>query len=177
VSDVLAWCFHSPRRLGAVALVLLALVVGAGAAVRALIPAEGAPAPARPASTAAVAGTGGAVDAALAFTRAWASKPASASAEQWQRTLQPLVTPDLGRQLAYTDPAALPGGTPVGQPGIRFQEVQSALLEVRLSTGRTVLVTVVRSGDRWLASDVQPLAGDLGDVPSAAPAGPASRNG
>ncbi|HEX2808425.1 MAG TPA: hypothetical protein VHN80_19860, partial [Kineosporiaceae bacterium] len=87
--------------------------------------------------------------------------------EQWRRSVDPLATPDLVRGLAVTDPAALPGGAPAGDPTIRFVSVSSALIEVPLSSGTRVLVTVVLVNGHWLASDVQPVAGDPGDVPPA----------
>jgi hypothetical protein len=95
----------------------------------------------------------------------WASKPAAATDQQWRQSVEPLATAELARGLGLTDPAGLPGGVPQGEPTIRFVSVSSALIEVPLSTGRRVLVTVVLVNGRWLASDVQPLAGDLGDVP------------
>jgi hypothetical protein len=182
VSDLLAWCFHSPRRLLLVAVALVVLIIGVGAAVQALTPSSTSSPDARTTTvaTAAVANSGAAVDAAVAFTRAWASKPASVTVEQWRQGVQPLATPELARLLATTDPAALPGGGPAGEPGVRFLSAASALIEVPLSSGPRVLVTVVLLGGRWLAQDVQPLAGDAGAVggpgagPSAATAGGAS---
>jgi hypothetical protein len=172
VADLVTWCFHSPRRLLLVAAGLIAVVIGAGAVVRLALPAGGdAASVERPAASVSVAGSVAAVEAAVAFTRAWASKPASVTPAQWRQGLQPLVTPELGRLLAETDPAALPGGAPAGRPAVRFASVQSALIEVPLSTRQSVLVTVVlAAGGRWLASDVQPDAGDAG----AATPGPGS---
>jgi len=163
VADVLAWCFHSPRRLLVVAVALLAVVIGIGAGVRALTPGP-APTASRPPAPVAVAEAGPAVAAAVSFARAWATKAPTATVEQWRAGVQPLVTPEFGRLLATTDPAALPGGGPTGQPAVRFLSSASSLVEVPLSTGRRVLVTVVLLGGRWLVSDVQPLVGDLGDV-------------
>ena len=169
MADLLAWCFHSPRRLAAVLVGVLALLIGAGAAVNALLP-DGPPAPSRGGSAEAAGSpdAGPASAAALAFTRVWASKPAAVSDQQWRASIAPLATAELARGLALTDPAGLPGGVPQGAPTIRFVSVSSALLEVGLSTGRRVLVTVVLVNGRWLASDVQPLAGDSGDVPASA---------
>jgi hypothetical protein len=168
VAELLAWCFNSPRRLGAVLVGLLALLIGAGVAVNAI---RSGPSQRSPSSAVGVSGVspdaGPAVQAALAFTRAWASKPASVTDEQWRRSVDPLATPDLVRGLAVTDPAALPGGAPAGDPTIRFVSVSSALIEVPLSSGTRVLVTVVLVNGHWLASDVQPVAGDPGDVPPA----------
>lgn len=173
MSDLLAWCFHSPRRLLLVAVALLAVVIGIGAAVRVLTP-RSTPQAAPSSAPVAVANAGPAVAAAVTFTRAWASKAPSASPEQWRAGLAPLVTPELGRLLATTDTAALPGGGPTGQPGVRFLSSASSLVEVPLSTGRRVLVTVVLLGGHWLVSDVQPLAGDAGDVGGGAGGAPGS---
>jgi hypothetical protein len=174
VAELLAWCFHSPRRLAAVLVGLLAVLVGAGVAVNAV---RSGPVQ-RPSSAVGVSGlspdAGPAVQAALAFTRAWASKPASSTAEQWRQAVSPLATPELVRGLAVTDPGALPGGAPTGDPTIRFVSVSSALIEVPLSTGTRVLVTVVLVNGHWLASDVQPVQGDPGDAPGDAPGAGAS---
>ena len=168
MAELLAWCFHSPRRLAAVLVGLLALLIGAGVAVNAV---RSGPAQRPSSSAAGVSGlspdAGPAVQAALAFTRAWASKPASSTDEQWRQSVSPLATPELVRGLAVTDPGALPGGAPTGDPTIRFVSVSSALIEVPLSTGTRVLVTVVQVNGHWLASDVQPVEGDSGDVPGA----------
>jgi hypothetical protein len=166
VAELLAWCFHSPRRLAAVLAGLLVLLIGAGVAVTAIRGDSGAHSSSSAAGLSGVSPDAGpAVQAAVAFTRAWASKPASSTDEQWRRSVGALATPDLLRGLAVTDPSALPGGAPAGDPVIRFVSVSSALIEVPLSTGIRVLVTVVLVNGHWLASDVQPVAGDPGDVP------------
>jgi hypothetical protein len=174
VANLLAWCFDSPRRLFGVLLVGLVVLVGGGAVVRATIgssasggsgPVPGVPNDAPQAQQA--------MTAALTFARAWASKPASLSAEQWRAQLAPLATPDLMRGLAVTDPASLPGGTPQGSATVRFVSVSSSLIEVPLSTGTRVLVTVVLLNGRWVASDVQPAVGDAGNVPPASALAPA----
>lgn len=169
MADVVAWCFHSPRRLLAVLVVAVAVLIGIGMAVRSLGP-HTAAAPSRaPSSTASMADSRAPVNAAVAFTRRWASKPDSATAEQWRQGLEGLVTPELGRLLADTDPAGLPGGEPAGDPTVRFLSAASAMIEVPLSTGRRVLVTVVLFNGRWLAYDVRPVAGDVGAASGAAP--------
>jgi hypothetical protein len=170
VPDLIAWCFHSPRRLLAVAVAALALTVGAGVVVQALrddpAPVGGsAGAPGIPADTAPALG------AAVAFTRQWAAVPPGQTAAQWRARLTPLVMPGLAAGLAQTDPAALPGGVPEGKPTVRFFSVSSAMIQVPLSSGRSVLVTVVLSGGRWLVDDVQPLTGNAGDDPGATGSG------
>lgn len=172
--DVVAWCFHSPRRLLAVVLAVVVLVIGAGVAWQSRSE-GGTEAGAKPSAIGAPQDSRPAVEAAVAFARAWATNPPGQSADQWRTRLSGLVTPELAAGLAQTDPAALPGGTPEGEPAIRFFSVSSALVEVALSTGRHILVTVVYYTDgRWLASDVQPLAGNAGDVPDPSPAPPAA---
>jgi hypothetical protein len=163
VSDLLAWCFHSPRRLLLVGVALVAVLILVGAGVRELSPGASRPSPSTSAAASVpVRNAGPAVQAAVAFTKAWASKPESQSAEEWQGTLEPLVTPELGRLLATTDPAQLPGGAPTDGASVRFVSASSALVEVPLTTGKGVLVTVVLLNGRWLAQDVEPVAGDVG---------------
>jgi hypothetical protein len=173
VAELLAWIFHSPRRLLAVLIGFLAVVVGVGLLVQAAMPGQSPPGTTPTGVTAAGPDAEQATQAALAFTRAWASKPEGQTAEQWRQSLVPLTTPDLQRGLSLTDPATLPGGRPQGTPTVRFIAVASSLVEVPLSTGSRVLVTVVRVNAHWIASDVQPVSGNAGDVP-AAPAGSSS---
>jgi hypothetical protein len=166
VADLLAWCFHSPRRLLLVAAVVVAVVLGGVVAAQALWPGRaGEPGP-RASGVEAPAGSEPAVAAAVEFARRWASVPQGQDARQWRAGLAGLVTPELARGLAETDPAGLPGGAPDGQPVLRFVSVSSALVEVPLSGGHRVLVTVVLADRRWLASDVQPVEGNVGDVPA-----------
>ena len=170
MAELLAWIFHSPRRLLAVLIGLLAVVIGVGLLVQAAMPRQPSSGTAPTGVTAAGPDTEQATQAALAFTRAWASKADGQTAEQWRQSLVPLTTPDLQRGLSLTDPATLPGGRPQGTPTVRFIAVASSLVEVPLSTGSRVLVTVVRVNAHWVASDVQPVSGNAGDVP-ASPAG------
>jgi hypothetical protein len=80
--------------------------------------------------------------------------------------LAPLATDDLAAALRLTDPSSLPGAAPSGEPDVRFVAQSSALVAVPLSTGATVLVTVIDSpgGGGWRVSDIQPDTGDVGDV-------------
>ena len=174
MADLLSWAFHSPRRVLVLAVVLVAVLVGAGAAFRAVGsgPASGDGSADRSAQPVALADQGAAAAAAATFTRAWASKPADRSVQQWRQDLHGLITPELERLLADTDPSSLPGGAPSGRTVVRFVSGASAMIEVPLTTGRRVLVTVVLFNGRWLANDVQPLAGNDGDVPGVAPSTP-----
>jgi hypothetical protein len=165
VHELIAWCFHSPRRLLAVGAVAIALLLAGAVMVQTMLSDDGHRAGGVPSAVTAPAGTGAALSAAVEFTRRWASVPPGQTVEQWRAGMAGRVTSDLASGLALTDPAALPGGTPVGQPVVRFVSVASALVEVPLSSGRHVLVSVVLSGKTWLASDVQPLEGNAGDVP------------
>jgi hypothetical protein len=160
--EVIAWCFHSPRRLFAVGVAAIVLVLGAALAVQALSPGDGLAAGKGPAGAAVPADTGAAVTAAVEFTRRWASVPAGGTAEQWRAGLNGRVTSDLASGLAQTDPAALPGGAPSGSPVVRFVSDSSAMVEVPLSSGKPVLVTVVLNGKTWLVNDVQPFEGNVG---------------
>lgn len=171
---MIAWCFHSPKRLFLVVATAAALVIGTGIAVQAVrsgsqrssaepsVP-VGVPADTRPA-----------VEAARTFAARWAAGPTGQTAEQWRAGLAPLVTHELEGGLQKTDPATLPGGAPEGEPVIRFFSVSSAMIQVPLSSGRPVLVTVVFSQGRWLTSDIQPFAGNAGDEPLGSPSGAVS---
>ncbi|MDQ1286597.1 MAG: hypothetical protein QG622_162 [Actinomycetota bacterium] len=167
--DLVAWCFHSPRRLFAVVAAVAVLVIGTAATVQVLAGGDGPPAAGESAPSGVPADAEPAVTAAVAFTRRWAAVPAGKSAAEWRAGLVQLVTPELAAGLEKTDPAALPGGTPAGKPSLRFFSVSSAMVEVPLSAGRPVLVTVVFSGGRWLAEDIQPLTGNVGAEPGTTP--------
>ncbi len=169
--DLLNWAFRSPGRFAAVVLAALALVValsvvsrGAGTSAD-QAPGEGR----RAAAPTATAAPGSLPEAepylrtAVDFARVWAVLPSGGTTAQWRASLAPLVTPELARGLALTDPAGLPGGTPTGSPALRFLASSSALVEVPLSSGVSVLVTVVDTGGGVRkVSDVQPNQGDFG---------------
>jgi hypothetical protein len=172
LSDAIAWACHSPRRLAvAIGAPLVVIVV-----IGSWLAQQGTPAGAatlRGSSPAPVAGptatevarvpdTRPFVDAAVRFTRAWAHLAPGQTAEQWRIALAPLITSDLAAGLAQTDPGALPGGAPTGQPVVRFVAQGSALVAVPLSTGKTVVVTVVDRDGVWKIADVQPDVGDYG---------------
>jgi hypothetical protein len=171
VHEVIAWVFHSPRRLLVVVVAAIALLLLGALAVQATRPGAGRSGDGAASGVAAPVDAAPAVSAAVDFARRWASVPSGQAAEQWRAGLSGRVTPELAAGLALTDPATLPGGSPSGEPVIRFVSVSSALVEVPLSSGRPVLVTVVSSNGRWLASDVQPVEGNAGDVPVASPSG------
>lgn len=172
--DVIAWCFHSPRRLLAVGVTAIVVLLAVAAAGQALLGGSSSGAGSPSPGVAAPADAAPAVAAAVEFTTRWASVPSGQTAGQWRAGLSDLVTPELAAGLELTDPVTLPGGGPDGQPVVRFLSVSSALIEVPLSSGRRILVTVVRVNARWLASDIQPLAGNLGDDPGPGSGGPSS---
>ena len=167
--DVARWVFRSPTHFAGTLAGIVAVLVLVGLALRGDGGAAGAaarPAPSPSRTQAAVArdlpAAAPFVDAAVTFARAWATLPEGATAAQWRETLRPLVTSDLATGLALTDPATLPGGTPTGTPTLRFLAASSALVEVPLSTGSSVLVTVVDDATGVRVSDVQPAEGDDG---------------
>jgi hypothetical protein len=164
VAEVIAWCFHSPRRLLVVVVTAVVVLLGGAAAIQAMRPGGNDGGAAGSSGVAVPVDSAPAVAAAVEFTRRWAGVPAGQDAAQWRAGLAGLVTPELAGGLALTDPASLPGGAPTGRPVVRFVSVSSALVEVPLSGSRSVLVTVVLANGHWLASDVQPLAGNAGDV-------------
>jgi hypothetical protein len=106
------------------------------------------------------------VTTAVHFVQEWARIRPGETAAQWQRRLAPLATDDLAAALRLTDPSSLPDAAPSGEPDVRFVAQSSALVAVPLSTGATVLVTVIDSpgGGGWRVSDIQPDTGDVGDV-------------
>lgn len=165
--DLVAWVFRSPLRFaGVVAAVLGVLIVGSLLTGSGDGGQRGTGAPASAPTGTAVAGSlpdaAPFVAAAVRFTAAWAQLPAGTTAAQWRAGLQPLVTADLARGLALTDPAQLPGTQPAGTPTVAFLATSSALVRVPLGDGSAVLVTVVDTAGRRLVSDVQPDQGDTG---------------
>lgn len=192
--DLVAWIFHSPRRLVLVAGVVLLAALGVGGLLSRLSGAGAAGGPVAtasptatptaettgrpsPAGTAAatptpVTGVSGAqapdaapfVTAAVRFTQVWGRLQPGETAAQWHDRVDPLATPELAAALRLTDPASLPGAAPTGRAVVRYLAETSALVAVPLTDGSTVLVTVVAQGGRWQVSDVQPDVGDAGDV-------------
>ena len=169
-AELVAWAFRSPRRLAAVAAIGVAVVVGLGywsqrgsepsqPQARSATSAPSASAPAQ------VPDASPFVDAAVRFVGQWASLRQGETAAQWQQRVTPLVTSDLAAALRLTDTTTLPGGSPAGEPEVRFVSGSSALVAVPLSTGGRVLVTVLQDAGAWRVSDVQPDEGDAGASP------------
>jgi hypothetical protein len=164
VGEVARWVFYSPRRL----FVTLAGIVVVVGLVTAAMTVDRPDAPAAP-TTRAEAGIAGLpaiepyVDAAVAFTNAWAHRDPGETTDEWIDGLTPYATPELLSALRTTDPANLPDTKVAGQPRARFVSDSSALLAVPLANGESVAVTVVSDGGKWKVSDVQPNTGDFGD--------------
>lgn len=160
--SLVAWVFRSGQRLVLVIVGLVAVLLVGGYFLSGRGPSGGSAATTTSAtsSAAGLPDVGPATDVAVRFTTRWASKPAGQTRTQWLDGLRPLVTQQLAAGLAYTDPEALPGGKPQGQPTVRYVSTASTLLAVPLSGGSQVLVTVVQDGGQWRVSDVQPAVGD-----------------
>ena len=163
VADAVAWVCRSPRRLAAFAVAVMAVVLvgsnligGSGQSGRAESRQESAPV----LTAAQVPDAGAYVSTAIRFVRAWNRVPQGKTVAQWQATLEPLATEELAKALSTTDPAALPGSAPQGEPVVRYLAQSSALIAVPLANGSSVLVTVVNDANGQRVSDVQPFAGD-----------------
>ena len=172
MAELVTWLCRSPRRLVTVlgGTLLVVVVVGSTVLRGGGAHPAGSAAGARPAapatSVAAVPDATPFVTAAVRFVAQWGHAAAGESAAHWQARVDPLATPDLAAALRQTDLASLPGGGPSGRPSVRYVAQSSAMIAVPLTTGETVLVTVVNSAGSWRVSDVEPDVGDYGDVGS-----------
>jgi len=170
-ADLASWLLRSPRRLAVIAILAIGGVLAIGNLTHGSVQPSAAPA-ATPATTppasvpAQVPDAQPFVTTAVHFVQEWARIRPGETAAQWQRRLAPLATDDLAAALRLTDPSSLPDAAPSGEPDVRFVAQSSALVAVPLSTGATVLVTVIDSpgGGGWRVSDIQPDTGDVGDV-------------
>jgi hypothetical protein len=159
---LVAWVFRSGQRLVLVVVGLVSVLLVGGYLLSGRGPSGGSSATATT-STRSAAGlpdVGPATDVAVRFTTRWAARPAGQTKTQWLDALRPMVTQQLAAGLTYTDPETLPGGTPDGQPTVRYASTASTLVSVPLSSGAPVLVTVVQDGGQWRVSDIQPSVGD-----------------
>ena len=193
MAEFVAWACRSPQRLLTVLAVTLIAVLGIGTLVVDHLSDETpGTTTTTPTVSAEVPDAAPFVRTAVEFARLWASPESGQSLEQWHARLAPMVTEDLAAGLRLTDLANLPGGEPGTTPTVRFVSGASALVAVPLTTGTTVLVTVVdtRAGSAdgdlgpgagadpggtadpsatqgsptgvWKVSDVQPDRGDYG---------------
>ncbi len=162
VADAVAWVCRSPRRLAVFAVTVMAIVlIGSNLLGGSNGTAKAHNGTSTPTVTAAqVPDAGAFVGMAVRFVQAWSQVPKGATVAQWHAALEPLTTADLAKALDDTDPAALPGAAPEGEPVVRYLAQNSALIAVPLANGSSVLVTVVSDGAGQRVSDVQPFAGD-----------------
>lgn len=166
LKDAVTWLCQSPRRLAVGAVVVLTVLLVGGSALFGhdrVGSSAGGSTPTASATAVAAAQVPNAtpyVSAAVAFVRVWAQPRSGESATQWQTSLAPLSTAQLGDVLRSTDPARLPGVPPAGEPVVRFLTQTSALIAVPLSNGSSVLVTLVSGDAGPLVSDIQPNVGD-----------------
>lgn len=163
MSRLITWVCQTPRRLtGSLAVPILLLLVtgsiwsgnrgsndnslGSGpvAAVNAQVP-DAAPF----------------VTAAVRFVNVWGKLAPGQSPDEWHAAVRALATPELGNVLDHTDTQGLPEAKVSGRPSVLDVTATDAIVEVPMSDGRTVLVTVVaQDGQSWLARDIQPHAGN-----------------
>jgi hypothetical protein len=165
--DLVAWACRTPRRLAVIGLSMVIVIFAGSSALFGngssdhTDPKSTSIAASTPTVTAAaIPDSGEYVTAAVNFVKLWSQLKPGQTAAQWQASLAPLTTPELGKALQTTDPADLPGVGPEGEPVIRFLAQGSALIAVPLSSGASVLVTVVSGISRPQISDVQPNTGD-----------------
>jgi hypothetical protein len=177
MADLVRWACRSPQRLLGVLAAALAVVLGIGSLVLDQVSSPDAgtvTAAGEPDTRVRLPDSRPFVDAAVAFVRLWAQPRPGQTAAQWRAALEPLVTADLAAGLRLTDLRNLPGGTPRGTPTVRYLSVTSALVAVPLSSGSTVLVTVVATdigSSPWTARSA--TAGTAATQPPPA-GGPAS---
>jgi len=170
MAGLMTWAFRSPVRLGLTVGAGLVVIFGIGAAVSMMSPhpATTGSTPTTVVSSGAGFGSAapGGTDAqqhylrtAVAFATVWAKLANGQTPEQWHSAVRALATAELAKGLDVTDPSTLPGGTPTGAT-FSFISQTSALVQVPLSTGKSVLITVIHADQSWLVSDVQPYAGN-----------------
>lgn len=123
ISDFITWLCRSPRRLVVVTLSTIILVFVLGSALLGNdAPSDGGDAPraATGSTSAVVPASDGYVTAAVDFVTLWAKTEPNETKSDWLARLTPLATPDYASALETTDPSALPGAAPDGEPVVRF---------------------------------------------------------
>jgi hypothetical protein len=169
--SLLAWVFHSPRRLLLVILIPLVVAVLVPVLWPRLTSTDASSESANPASESSPQATPPvlpeAVPSATApaeafqtvdtFVRIWLSGPAAQTDEEvraWRERLQPYVTPELAAALQDTDPGRIPDATVAGEP--RLLRVGEYLTEmsVPMSDGRDLNLTLAWDGRVWRVSDI-----------------------
>jgi len=171
---LLAWVFHSPRRL--LAVVVLPLIVatvlagilskdGTGKPEVSSTPSEsvqpeyGSPPPAPPAFVSTPtpsAPPAQAVRAAEGFVQTWLAGRTTEPVAVWHRRIASFVTPQLAQGLRSTDPARLPATNVSGAPEPVQVGEFLARFSVPLADGSAVAVTTAWDGQAWRVTDIQP---------------------
>jgi hypothetical protein len=170
------WPLRSPARLGLSAVLLLAVVVGAVAAIGAVSGTRGSmvasdvPAtvqPAAPGTAAAPAATvlppvapltprnlplsaapSPALSVAARWTGAWVDHPPGVPAQKWVDGLRPLTTDEYLGVLVGVDPANIPATRVTGEP--KATKVAARSVQVTVPTNALTLdVLVVLTDDGW----------------------------
>jgi hypothetical protein len=172
--DLLAWVFHSPRRLLLVVVVPLLVVSVGPVLLSRLNDDDGAPAAATDQATAAATQSAtptlpgdqalppatpppDAVRVVNTFVEVWlagATADTDPEVQEWHKRLAQYVTPELSTALKDTDPGRVPDASPTGpaQP-LRVGEYLSEL-SVPMSDGKDLNLTIAWDGEAWRVSDI-----------------------
>jgi len=94
---------------------------------------------------------------AAAFVRAWGSP--SLTDPQWHATMRRLATPRLAHGLDQTTRRITVAH--VGTPGLAGSTPTTAVWVVQTGMRHGVSVALVRTGSRWLVTDIEPVQGDV----------------
>jgi hypothetical protein len=174
MGGLLAWTFHSPRRLlvvvvtpivvvAAIAAVMSSNQAGKEEAARALpesvqseTPSR-TPGPTRYTTTPSPdAPSPGAIRAARVFVETWLAGRTTKPVANWHKQLAKYATPQLAEGLRSTDPSRLPETTVSGAPEpVRVGEYLANFL-VPLADGSNVAVSTTWDGQAWRVTDIQP---------------------
>jgi hypothetical protein len=169
--DLVAWLFHSPRRLLLVILVPL-IVTSLVSVLFSGLKQEAPQAPANqatnsPGADAMATGAGTpplatappeAFDTVDSFVRIWLTGPAAETDEQvraWHERLRAYVTPELAAALQHTDPARVPDATVAGPPVVLQAGDYLTEMSVPMSDGRDLNLTIAWDGQVWRVSDIE----------------------
>lgn len=182
-NDLLAWTFHSPKRLlGVTAGVLLAVTVvvtgmshavgggaGRGASEAPATVASAAPTPS--AANAPALGSPGssilapvpdvvATQVARKFVKAWLAGPSATTPKAWLTGMAPYVTGELYAGLAQADPARVPAGKiSIVPASARAVGEFVNELTVPLVKGPGIDVTLAYDGTSWRVTEVEESSG------------------
>jgi len=172
--DLLAWLFHSPRRLLLVLIVLLVVASLVPALVSRLTKGgddsqgsatkqtaeNGSPTAttnALPEAAAVATAPPEALSVVDTFIKVWLAGPTAttrAETQAWHRRLVPYVTPELAAALQDADPDRVPDATVAGSPqALRVGEFLSQIA-VPMSDGKDLTLTIAWDGEAWRVSDI-----------------------